>query len=786
MLVFRPMRKIDKLLHISIVPPFLIALVVLTFVVFMNELGKLSELLITRNASPGAVLIIAGTLAPGVLIFSLPLSFLVGTLIGLSGLSGEYQITALRACGVPLRRMLQPILVLGVIAGIATAAMSVFVLPATNDILDNIKDLISVRQATSQIVPRAFNEQFPNVVFYLDDLSVDRQHWDRVFLADSTDPRTPRIVMAREGTWVSDSTGARLQLHLERGTIYEVNPQEPNKYNISVFAATDIPIDIARGSISDGVATQKRKDPSESSTVDLWRRIPGSDPVRRREELIELHKRLALPCSILGFSLVGLSLGVCTRRGGRTSGSVLSLVLALVYYVLLFDGMRLARTDTLPPWLGSWAADIVLLGIGITMLVNAEQNSWLAQCAANWHWKSRLETLVSRFHLASMRSAVQRLDDLVISSTSRWLRSGFPRVIDSYIYRGYLVYFFWSIVVCYSLFVVLTLFDLLDEIIRNKIAVLTVVRYFLFLTPHILLLVVPMAVLLASLILFGILEKGSEVTAMKAGGWSLYRIALPVFLVSSFICASVYFMQDYVLPPANKRQDELRTQIKGRPPQTSAKPRKWIFGQSDRIFNYDYFDPNKDVFIGLNVYEVDLHQLSVKRRIYAKQATIDARGNWVLENGWVCDFQSDRRGFQPITKANFAFPERAGYFQKEIFEPRESAKLTYLELKNYIDYLRQSGYNATELQVQLHMKVSFPLSCFVMALLGVPFSFSMGRRGAFFGITASILIAISYWGVFRLFEQMGAYGLLSPVLAAWAPNVLFGSAGLALLLTIKT
>jgi lipopolysaccharide export LptBFGC system permease protein LptF len=90
------------------------------------------------------------------------------------------------------------------------------------------------------------------------------------------------------------------------------------------------------------------------------------------------------------------------------------------------------------------------------------------------------------------------------------------------------------------------------------------------------------------------------------------------------------------------------------------------------------------------------------------------------------------------------------------------------------------------LQVELHKKISFPLSCVVMALLGVPFSFSMGRKGAFFGITASVVIAISYWGVFSVFEQMGAYGLLIPLLAAWAPNVLFGSVGLALLFTIRT
>jgi LPS export ABC transporter permease LptG/LPS export ABC transporter permease LptF len=786
MLGFPAMRKVDKLFNLAVVPPFLISMAVLTFVALNYNLGRLSELLITRNASPEAVLIIAGTLLPGIMIFSLPLSFLIGTLIGLSGLAGEYQVTALRACGISLRRMLKPILVLAVVVGLATALMSVIILPETNDIYDSIRDLISVRQVTSQIVPRVFNEDFANVVFYLDDLSVDRQHWDRVFLADNSDPAAPRIVLAREGTWVTDRAGSRLQLHLEHGTIYEVDSQDPSKDNISVFEATDIPIDVNHRAGSERANADILKRPAAQTTLDLWQGSEGAKPMQRREQLIELHKRLALPCSVLGFALVGLSLGICARGGGRTSGSVLSMALVILYYILFMNGLRLANVGTVPPWLGSWGADIILVGVGIALLVNAERNNWLTRCSANWRWRRRLETLVSRLHLSSMRSALRRLDDLAIPSTRRIARSSLPKVLDSYVSRGFFVYFVWSTLVCYSLFVLLTLFDLLDEIIRNRIPVVVVIRYFLFLTPQILIYVVPMGVLLAILILFGILEKGSEVTAMKAGGWSLYRIAMPVFLISCFLSTNLYLMQDYVLPYANIRQDTLRNQIKGRPPQTSMKPRKWIFGESGRIFNYDYFDPNKDIFIGLNVYEVDLRQLAITRRFHAKQAAISTGGTWTLESGWLRDFQPDHVGFIPITKATFAFPEQASYFKKELFAPRVSSKLTYFDLKDYINYLKQSGYNATELQVELYKKISFPLSCVVMALLGIPFSFSMGKRGAFFGITASVAIAMSYWGVFSIFEQMGTYGLLSPLLAAWAPNMLFGAAGLALLFTIRT
>jgi LPS export ABC transporter permease LptG len=309
----------------------------------------------------------------------------------------------------------------------------------------------------------------------------------------------------------------------------------------------------------------------------------------------------------------------------------------------------------------------------------------------------------------------------------------------------------------------------------------------MYLLPQILMIVVPMAILLSILITFGILEKHSEITALKAGGWSLYRIGAPVFLISGVFCVSMYLLQDYVLPFANSRQDSIRNVIKGRPAQTSLRPqRKWMFGESNRIYNYDYFDAGQNLFVQLNVFEIDMNTLSIIRRIHAARAVVEGHGAWRLDDGWVRNFQAPQGGFEKFSTTEMPFPERAGYFQREIFQPKESSKLTYLELSNYISYLRKSGYNATDLQVELYKKISFPLSCLIMAILGVPFSFTTGKKGAFFGITASVAIAMSYWGIFSVFETMGAYGLLIPLLAAWAPNMLFGAAGLALLFTIRT
>jgi LPS export ABC transporter permease LptG/LPS export ABC transporter permease LptF len=789
------MRRIDKLLYLAIIPPFLSALTVLTFVVFIKEFGRISELLISHNAALDVILMIAGAFLPSILIFSLPLSFLIGILIGLSGLSGESQVIALRACGVPLRSLMRPILVLGLIVGGLTALMSIIILPETNDRLFRLKDRISLRQATALVQPRVFNEDYRNIVIYLDDLAVDKQHWSRVFLSDNSDPKSPKTVLAREGTWVTDTQANRIQLHLQNGTIYEVDPDDPGKDKMSVFASTDIPVEVAWGTAGQNENTNeavRKKRVFEMATRDLWRSTSAESPQEALEQAIELQRRLAIPFSVLGFSLLGLTLGISTKKGGRTSGFVLSLLLVVVFYVLLINGIRLASIRQLPPSLGAWGANILLTLFGLILLATAERGNWLSSLISNWHWKSKLDPVLRpvshQLHLDAARSGFDKIDDAILRSTNRIARAVFPKILDIYVSRGFLVYFLWSIVTCSALFVVLTFFDLMDDIIKNKIDLGVVVNYFVFLMPQILMLVVPMGVLLAILMNFGILEKSSEVTAIKAGGWSLYRIALPVLLISGGLSLSLYLIQDYVLPYANIRQDSLRNIIKGKPAQTSMRPqRKWIFGEeSSRVFNYDYFDAGQNLFIGLNVFEIDLNSLKMLRRIHVARARIGDSGTWSLENGWLRDFRPERQGFQRITKISMPFQEKSSYFQKEILQPKESAKLTYLELNKYISYLMKAGYNATELQVELYKKTAFPLSCVVMSLVGIPFSFSMGKKGAFYGIAISIVIAISYWGISGLFEKMGSYGLLIPFLAAWAPNLLFGAAGLALLFTIRT
>jgi LPS export ABC transporter permease LptG len=297
----------------------------------------------------------------------------------------------------------------------------------------------------------------------------------------------------------------------------------------------------------------------------------------------------------------------------------------------------------------------------------------------------------------------------------------------------------------------------------------------------------PIAVLLAVLITFGLLQKGNEITAMKATGMSVYRITVPVLLVAGALATGLFLFDQWYLPHTNKRQDELRNRIKGKPAQTYLRPdRKWIFGQQNTIYYYEFFDADQDRFFSISAFEFDPASFAMTKRLYAARAHWGGDlKKWVFEQGWVREFRGpaikDYREFDVATFSELAEPPT--YFKKEV---KQSSEMNYGELRQYIADLQRSGFDVVRLRVQLQKKLAFPLITFVMAVLAIPFALSAARRGALAGVAVAVGIAVVYWMTSGLFEAMGNTNQLPAVLAAWSPDLIFGLAGGYLILKVPT
>jgi len=775
------MRILTRYILKEVFSHSLLGLLIFTFVIYIPYISRLLELVARHDLALSSVITLFLAPVPGILVLTVPMSVLVGTLIGLSRMAADGEVIAARAAGMALGQFVRPVIIFALLGWGVTSFMSLFLAPQAGLKLNRMETLLKTSQAPYEIQPRVFIEQFPNFLIYLEDVSGSHYRWRGVFLVDSSQRDAPKVTLAESGILVNDPDSQELTLHLEHGTTHEIDPQQAERYSVASFTATDIPLPAAESNAKG----PEHRAASVQSSGELIASLqsPEAGPAgtdERRAALVELNYRFALPVASLALALVGIPLGLVTRKGGKPVGVMLTLLAVFVYYIIMAFGLSLAKQGRVSPALGLWAANVIVALLGLLMMARLPR-VWM-----------HLQFLVEWFESAAQHFERRRQRRARPAPESAFLHPRAPgnrifQILDVYVIRGWAFHFVVLLVAFIGIYMVFDFFQILTDVVRNHAGPRLVLSYYRYFSPQILYTMLPLSILVATLVNFSILTKTNQIIAIKSAGISLYRISMPVLFVAALLSAGMFVLGDEYLPETNQRQDALRNQIKGRPAQTHYRPdRQWIFGESNRMFNYRFFDPDRDVFADLSVFEFGQPGFRLRRRIYAARAFWEPHINgWVLENGWTRDLAADKvTAYTPFAVATFKeLTERPSYFKKEV---KTSEQMSALELRRYIDELSQSGFDVVRLSVQLYRKFSYPLIALVVTLIGIPFSFSMGRKGALSGVALSIGIAILYWSTSSLFEAMGNLSQLPPAVAAWAPDVLFGLAGVFLLLRVRT
>lgn len=770
------MRLIDRYICREVFSHALVGLAIFTFVFFVPQLVRLMEVVVRHGSSTSDVALLFLSTFPGVLTFTLPMAVLVGVMIGLGRMSADSELIALNAVGIGLRRLLVPVGVLAVGTGVLTLAMTVWLGPAALRTFRALQDRLVSSQASFQVQPRVFDERFPRLVLYVEDVAAAGTRWRGVFAAESDGESGSRLTLAEEAIVIAQREQGKLQIHLSNGSIHEMSRSEPDRYSVTTFGESDWPVELRDVSVARSIPLT----PQERSLG--W--LLAQDGPGWREARVELYRRFAFPAACLVFALLGVPLGAQPRRGGRAIGFLLTVVLVCGYYLVFITGTGLARQGALPPWAGLWAANLLAGLAGLVMLPRMER-------IGEWDPIARLVSFVTSWRRepepgGGATPAGGRLQT-ARREPARIGRVRFPLLIDLYLLRRFLFYFGVVLLGFIVLVETFTFFELLDDIARRRVPFITVVNYFRFFAPSLVYQLAPLAALVGVLVTLGLMAKNNEIVALKAAGISLYRLALPLLVLGVAIAGGLLLLDDTYLPYFNQRQDALRNQIKGRPAQTFFQPRRrWIFGENAKIFNYELFDPDRSLFGGLNVIELDPATFQMRRRVFANRAQWDAaQKSWELESGWVRDFSGAAvESYVPFKTYRLAeLTEPPSYFNREV---RQSYQMNWHELQQYIRQLEQAGFDVARLKVQWHKKLAFPVIAPVIMLLAIPFAFLVGTRGAVGGVALGVAIAIVYWAISALFEAMGAVGQLPPLLAAWTPDAIFGFLGIYFFLKMPT
>ena len=755
----------------------LIGVAIFTFVLFTRDLGHILELVVRASAPLPSVLEIFSFTIPLAFTYTLPMSVLVGILIGLSRLAADSEITAMRASGIGVWSFLRILAIFVLGSWLLALANGLYIAPRAQAALGRLEDRLKGSQVSFEIKPRVFYEGFPKIVVYVQDVknAQGAAVWKGVFMADLSDAANPRITLAKEGIVISEGPD-RLHLHLVDGSEHETDPKDPDHYQVSTFEQTDIPIELP----STENKAEESQPASEMDTGTLHQKTYSSDPAMARWYSIEFHRRLALPTACLVLALVGIPLGLSSKKSGKSGGFVLTILLVFAYYVISLIGVSLARQGRIGPWLGAWLADLVFLALAIFLLYRAEKRPF--ELGSFRLFKRKDAFLLNGLTRGRRENAFER-----VSTRRRVFSAGFPTLLDDYVLRDFFVYLGMILSTFVVLLLVFTLFELLGDILKNKVPALLVAEYLLNVTPYLLYNAAPLVMLLAVLVTFGLMERSNEITAIKATGTSIYRIVTPVIAAAGVAAGCLFFADQFYLPHTNKRQEALHNQIKGRPAQTYLRPdRKWIFGQNNDIYYYQFFDADRNQFGNISVFQLDKASFTITHRIHADRAHwADNLNRWVYEQGWERTLNvSAIANYRPFDVSTFpALQENPNYFKKEV---KQYSEMNYTELRRYIRDLQQSGFDVVRLRMQLHEKLSYPLITLIVAILAVPFSLSTGKRGAITGVAVGIGVVVFYIVVTRFFEAMGNQSLLPAALAAWSPDLLFALVGGYLILKVPT
>jgi LPS export ABC transporter permease LptG/LPS export ABC transporter permease LptF len=765
----------------------LIGCALFTFILFMRDLPHILEMVVRNSSTFSNVMEIFLFTLPNTFRVTIPMAVLVGVLLGFSRLAADSEIIAMRASGLGIGYFVRVASIVAIGGTLLGLGNSLYVAPRANQAILEMEQSLATSQASYEIQPHVFYEEFRNFVLYVQDVipGTGAANWRQVFMADVTDPATPQITTAASATVVNDST-QELLMRLRDGSRHETVAGQPQQYNISTFASTDLPLalgqqsDVHLGRLDTAIYALPMKA--------LLERTHGPDAMRF---LIELHNRFAYPAACLVLMLVGVPLGVSSRRGGKSSGFVFTILLVLLYYILSYTGIGLGKQDKLSPFFAVWSANLLFAGAGIFLLWQMASGGRVLSALTGWASRSPKPASAARQNGAPRTGLLDRLQPRFTRNSSRGV---FPRILDEYVVREFLNTFCLVLAGFVMLMLVFTFFELVSDILRNHIPLSMVGDYLINLTPSMLYQIAPLAVLIAVLVTFGVLNRNSELIAMKATGISLYRLVVPIVSIAAILSVSLFLFDEFYLPQANRKQEALRNTIKGKPPQTVLHPEhNWIFGQPrpgepGRIFYYQFYDPDQNEFANLSVFEFDPSTFALSRRIFGARAIWDpGTGSWRFLNGWQRDIKGANvieNSYREFKQTSFAeIHEEPSYFKKESLQSQE---MNFGQLDRYIGDLRQSGFDTMRLRVALWHKLAYPLVAVVMAVLAIPFALSMGRRGSLTGIAVAIAVALAYWVVDGLVGGLGNVNYLPAPLAAWFSDVLFGLVGGYLLLRAPT
>lgn len=409
-------KTLTKYILLELTGPFFLGLLIFTFVLLMGKVLDLIELVIKKGVNLGTVFSLLIYIMPSFLVLTIPMAVLVATLTAFGRLSTDSEITAMKASGISLYTLFIPVVFFAVFATFLTFFFYAKALPWGNQNFRVTLYELARTKASIGLKEHIFNNTFPGLIIYIDEISDADSSFEGVMISDSRDQKNPQTIFARKGRLISDEEALRVILRLEDGTIHPkqvLPPPKSLKYQTVAFPTLDILLSLQEENGQPGKINIPRTE-REMHITELYAQYVtlrqqnttsgNSNPENTPEKenfssqepgilkyllimrhffwesfflldrvsssyLVELHKRFSIPLACLVFGLIGTPLGIQTQRAGKSGGYAISVALLMIYYIFITAGESLGDDGRLPVFLAVWTPNILLGGLGILLLI---------------------------------------------------------------------------------------------------------------------------------------------------------------------------------------------------------------------------------------------------------------------------------------------------------------------------------------------------------------------------------------------------------------------------------
>ena len=360
-----PKRTLYTHITKELMSPFILGLLIFTFILLTNRILKLMDLVVNKGVGLDEVIKLIIFLLPSFFMLTIPMSVLLAILITLGRLSADGELIAMKASGISLYQILPPFIALCVTGFLLTNMLSLLLLPQGNRAFRNQLFSLSKRHSEANLQERIFNDDFEGLIIYINEIPGQGKHMQGIVISDKRETEVPSLIIGEEGMIISDQNERKVTLRLFNGSIHRA-ANDSRTYQKAIFKTYDMNLQLSNEESENDTEIKY----SEQSIAALLKLL--TDRSKEKKSLIkiqtEIHKRFAIPFACVVLGLVGIPFGAYRRKGNRSYGFVLCIIILFLYYVFLNFGETMAKRGILYPALGIWLPNVVLGIMGSYLL----------------------------------------------------------------------------------------------------------------------------------------------------------------------------------------------------------------------------------------------------------------------------------------------------------------------------------------------------------------------------------------------------------------------------------